>query len=481
MRNAYKLMAAVSAAAVLAGCRTTSDILTDYESNIQAGQYAKATTEVSELAGKGGGDQLLWQLMAGGAWYMADGKEQAIGFFDKAEDAFIEADKTSVFARTGEGALAMVNNDASFSYDGGGEDRVFTCLYKAIDYATQGNNDAARTELNRAAQHQENWIWERRKDITAAEERLAKDAAEKTKADNSDGSQRDTQVSTALNDPDFCRQIVEKTKYNPFSSGDLDKLAAADYVNPYVQHVTGVFRWLNRDSGAREFFRDAKGIAASSAVARDLAEYEKGGHPSNQVWIYVEDGLCAKRAEWRVDLPMILFPGINRYVMYAGMALPYLEPREAGTAFWGVEAGGKKAEMELLANVDKLVKTEYDVYMRGALKREITRTLVKTAAQVTLGIAAEHASDWKQQTAFRISQATAAAWAASTTKADIRSWTSLPQTVRMQRIDRPADGNVVLLADSQRINLSVPTGNTLVFVRKPGKQAMPTVKMVTFK
>jgi len=477
----YKFLALALVAVLFAGCRTTEKILADYESNLRAGQYLQATAEVSELAGKGGGDQLLWQLLAGGAWYMADGKDRAIGFFDKAEDAFAEADKTSVFARSGEGALAMINNETSFAYDGGGEDRVFACLYKAIDYATQGKGDAARTELNRAAQHQENWIWERRKDISSAEARLAKEAAEKTKADNADGSQRDAQVSTALNDPAFCRQIMEKTKYNPFTSGDLDRLTAQDYVNPYVQHVTGIFRWLNRDSGARELLRDARGLIPNAAVARDFAEIERGGKPSNQVWIYVEDGLCAKRAEWRLDLPMILFPGINRYVQYVGMALPYLEPREAGAAYWSVEAAGKRADLELLANVDKLIKTEYDVYMRGALKREITRALVKAGTQVALGIAAEHANDSNHRLALQIAQLSAAAWAAASTKADIRSWTSLPQTVRMQRIDRPADGAIALLADNQRIQINVPEGNTLVFVRKPSSLAMPTIKMVTFR
>ena len=48
------------------------------------------------------------------------------------------------------------------------------------------------------------------------------------------------------------------------------------------------------------------------------------------------------------------------------------------------------------------------------------------------------------------------------------------------RIDRPADGRLDVLADSQRIQLTVPEGNTLVFLRKPSPQAMPVVKQVTF-
>ncbi len=42
-----------------------------------------------------------------------------------------------------------------------------TCFYKAVDFAAAGKPEAARTEFNRAAHHQENWLSERRKEIAA--------------------------------------------------------------------------------------------------------------------------------------------------------------------------------------------------------------------------------------------------------------------------------------------------------------------------
>ena len=89
--------------------------------------------------------------------------------FDAAEDAMHENDTTSLFAKGGEGALAMMTNDRVFAYDGGGQDRIFTCLYKAIDYMTSGNNDAARTELNRAGQHQEKEVDQQQRGHAAGE------------------------------------------------------------------------------------------------------------------------------------------------------------------------------------------------------------------------------------------------------------------------------------------------------------------------
>ena len=118
--------------------------------------------------------------------------------------------------------------------------------------------------------------------------------------------------------------------------------------------------------------------------------------------------------------------------------------------------------------------------MRGALTREITRTIVKVGAQIALGAAADHTNDGNHRLALQLSQLGVAAWAASTTAADLRSWTALPKSVKCVRIDRPADGRIDVIADSQRIQLAVPPGNSMVFLRKPGPLAMPVAKQVTF-
>ena len=468
--------------ACVAGCRTTKDVLDDYERNLLTGTYREAPGEAAELAAKGDDSSLLWHLLAGSGYYMADDKANARTQFDAAEDAMQRNDASSVFAQGAQGGLAMMTNDRSFPYDGGGQDRIFTCLYKSIDYMCAGNVAAARTELNRASQHQENWIWERRRDVDAAAQRMTADAdayARKQEVQQTAGD-RSQRTASVLADASFCTQVREKCGFDPATSGNLETLSAKDYMNVYAEHVCGVFRWLEGDDG-RNYLKDVATLGAGNAVAaRDFAEVDRGVRPSNQVWIWVEDGLCPCREEWRIDLPLIIFPGVGRYVKYAGMALPYLRERTWGAASWSVQAGGATVPMADLANVDKLVKTEYDVYMRGALTREITRTIVKVGAQIALGAAADHTGDRNHRLALQLSQLGVATWAASTTAADLRSWTALPKSVKCVRIDRPADGRIDVIADNQRIQLAVPPGNSMVFLRKPGPQAMPVVKQVTF-
>ncbi|MGN0852597.1 MAG: hypothetical protein ACI4Q3_04385 [Kiritimatiellia bacterium] len=486
MAMRFGAMALVVVAAALAGCRTTKEVLDDYERNISAGNYAAARPEVTELAEKEDDSQLLWRLLAGGAAYLVDDKQGAIRQFDAAEDVFRKNDQASVFSQGGQGALAMMTNDRSFPYDGGGVDRVFTCLYKAVDFMTLGRADEARVELNRAAQYQANWIYDRRRDVEAAARRMDADAdaychAASAKQGVQSAGDRNQQANAVLSNADFAAQVREKCGYDPATSGNLETLAAADYMNAYALHVGGVFRWLNGDSD-RNLLRDARTLAAANpAVARDSAEIAQGVRPRDQVWIWVEDGLCPAREEWRLDLPFLLIPGLNNYVLYAGMALPYLRARSQAAVSWRVRAGGAETPFAELADVDRLVKTEYDVYMRGALTREITRTVVKVGVQAALGAAAAHSMDRNHQLALRLAQLGVAAWAKTSTAADLRSWTSLPKTVKAVRIARPADGLVEVVADNHVYQIAVPLGNTMLFVRQPGPSAPPTVKQVTFQ
>ena len=487
--NCRANMAQIAAAAVVAaalfaapGCRTVNDVLVDYRANVSGGNYAAAATEPAELGAKENGDRLMWRLMAASAYDLAGETDLALQNFDVAEDIMIENDKSSVFSQTADTAYAMMLNDKYFPYDGGGQDRIFTCLYKAIGYGTKGDFVAARTELNRAAQHQENWLWERRKDISAADDRLEKESAEYAKEKGEghevDSGQGKVVVQNAMKDGSFGNTVKEAFGFDIFTSGVLDKLKPSDYQNPYVAHVCGVFRWLLGDGDQRGFFKDAVTLRPGNSFAcRDLEACEAGVKPNGWVWVYAEDGLSPEREKWRIDLPLALIPYAGEYVMYAGLALPRLVERPSAASAWSV--GG--APMEVIADVNALAKIEYDVYMRGALAREITRTVIDVGVQAALGIAAANAGDWKVKAALKASQVAVAGYSALRRGADTRCWPTLPKTVYLARIPRPADGVVRVTADGQNVaEVEIPNGNAMIFVRKPASLAAASVKVLRF-
>ena len=474
------LVASAALLAVAAGCRTVDDVMVDYRANLSRGEYAAAAKEPSELAAKENGDRLMWRLMSATAHDLAGNTDLAIADFDVAEDIMIENDKSSVFSRGVDTANAMMLNDKYFPYDGGGQDRIFACMYKAVAYGTKGDFAAARTELNRASQHQENWLWERRKNIAAAEERLQADSAAYSKKNGGEenAGQSNVAIQNAVKDGSFRETVKEAFGVDIFSSSTLDDLRPEDYQNPYLSHVCGVFRWLDGDGDGAGFLRDAARLRPGNSVVKsDLAACGAGEKPAGQVWVYAEDGLGPRREKWRIDLPLGLIPYAGKYVVYAGLALPRLMEMPAAAMSWN--AGG--VQMEELASVESLMKVEYDVYMRGAIRREVTRTIVDVGIQAALGVAADNAGDSRTKLALKASQYAVAGYSALRRGADTREWASLPKRVFVARLERPADGVVKITADGRNVaEVVLPEGNAMVFVRKPGPFAAASVKVVRF-
>ena len=446
------------------------------------GNYDGSTGELLELAGKNDGSELLWRLMAASTLHFTNGREaEAIAHFDHAERVMQRNDQMSVFAQGGEGALAMMSNDRVFSYDGGGLDRVFTCVYRGIDFLCTGDRENTRVEFNRAATYQRRWLNLRRKDIDAAARKMSADAAASQRQHGVAVQDYSSSVNKAMTDSSFGATIRGQTGFDPATSGRLDALPQSAYVNAYAAHLTGVFRWINGDTDVGDLKLAAAVKPGNPLIARDFAECGQGGRPSNQVWIWAEDGLCPIREEWRVDLPLFLIPYASYFVKHASMALPVLRARAYGATVWNALAGGRAAPMAEIENVDHLVRTEYDVYMRGALAREITRVIVKVGLQVALGATAANVRDDRTRLALELVQVGVAVWSATTAAADLRSWTALPKRVMAVRLDRPEDGVVQVVADGQTIPVAVPPGNSLVFIRKPAPSAPPVVKVATFR
>ena len=465
----------------LVGCRTTKDVLNDYEANISYGKYDAQMSELTELSEKADGSQQMWRLMAASSLYLADRREEAIRQFDMAEEVFRRNDQASVFAKGTQGTLAMLGNDKSFDYDGGGLDRVFTCVYRAIDFMALGNRDYARVEFNRALQYQSNWLYDRKRDIAAAEEKMKSDVSAYQRQQKTRTQDHSATVKGALANGSFAETIREKTGFDPATAGNVEQLPQAAYCNAYATHLAGVFRWLNGDGGRDELKLAAALKPVSQVLARDFSECDKGVRPQNQVWVWVEDGLCPTREEWRLDLPLALMPFVGRYLPYAGMALPVLRMRNNAANSWSASAGGVAVPFQEIEDVDRLVRTEYDVYMSGALPREITRAVVKAGVQVALGVTADNVDDGNTRMALKLSQYAAAAWAASTVGADIRSWTALPKRVMAVRLDRPKDGRIRVQSDTHPIPLNLPEGNSLVFIRRTSSAAGAVAKVVSWR
>ena len=454
-RLLLSVFAIAALATTVSGCRSTEAILADYEAKVVVGKFAEAAVEPAAKADEGGKDALCWQLHAAAAERLAGNNDEAVRRFDSAEDLFIDFDNRSGAGQVSGAAVSMMTGDYAMPYSGIGQDRIFTCLYKAIDFGVMGKPAAVRTELNRAMLHQQNWREERSAEIAAAEERTQNDAqayARSNGVSSPTGSNAVGTVSRAFGDAAFSAAIRANAGFDTARDGRIDLLKDDDFANAYLVRVNETFRRYVGDSGTK---------------------------PHDMVTVFVEDGMCPRRTEWRIDLPLVLFPWVGRYVQYAGMALPKLVYRNAAVTAYSVSGAGATYPMIEIQDVDRLVKTEFDVYFRGALTREIIRAVARVGTQVALGAVRDNISDSNTQLALTLVQLGTAAYSYSATDADVRSWTALPKKVYMLDLPRPADGIVTVNCGVEQVRLTVSSGNTLVFVRKTSSAAPSVVKMFT--
>lgn len=482
MKRIYSLAALfASLMFVLTACGpTVAEVMAMYDQDMADGTFSRSVPHMVEFIEDDeeaeGEDHLLWRLLLAGAYAYQGKTDEAIKEFDFAEDRFLRNDREFSFMAATSGFLI---NERYFEFNGFGQDRIFTNLYKALNYAARNEKDKARTEFNRMMEHQENWLFIRRNEISKAaekEEAAMGDAEDQEKA-------REAQANTSkiLSNPSFFSLIQQHCKFDMRKSGNLDSLRPQDYQNAYITHICGIFRWLNGD-GATNYLRDAAKLNPKNPIlAADAKDATNGVAPKNTVWIYVEDGLCPSRREVRLDLPIALIPVAGNYVKYAGMALPALEPRPCAFRSYSIESANGVAPMTDLESIDRLMKTEYDVHMHGLIKREITRCLLKVAPQVAAGIAAQHAPNNYAQMAGQAVQLAAAAWARASTVADLRVWRYLPKRVLVQKVARPADGKIFITADrATKYELNVPEGNSIVWVRKPMTSTPPSIQIINF-
>ncbi|MBP5320011.1 MAG: hypothetical protein J6334_03405 [Kiritimatiellae bacterium] len=461
----------------VSGCMTTRERIARYGLAVSNGRYQEAAQVVSDAAHSGTNDGLCWQLHKGSALALQGELEASTQTFDAAEDAYWNRDETSAVVRGTEHGVALLLNDAAYPYTGSGYERIFCSLYKALNYAALGDRNAARVEFNRAGERQTRYFEERTHEIQK-EERTLQDNLTRNENRGAGGLSQNILASGALG-----QQIQQKCGYDYDLSQSpeaiLGMLAARDFYNAYAGHARAVFRMLDGDSAWGDFKQVAAICPDIRMVGRDTADFRSGAAPQHQVWVYVEDGLCPVREETRIDLPLGLIPYQN-HILYTGMALPYLIYRPEASDHYTVGSAREQREMELLLDVDRLVKTEFDIRFHGVVAREVARLVIRSLPQIALEEAARH--DRQNADYYRLGKVLSVGFNLATIKADLRLWSGLPKRVYGQRLTFTPGEPIKVGTRYGDIEIPMPAEcvNAMVIVKKPAAIAAPVVTIIPF-
>ncbi len=351
-----------------------------------------------------GKDILLWSEMGGSFKRKCKDYAASNFYFDKAEKEY----KYSVDLESMSGKATRIigenfTNENVASYRGNIFESIMVNTYKGLNFMSLGRLDLARVEWNRALDRQRRARLNYRRQI----EKEQRDLEKKAKKEDIQGVDR---------------KKAENTVYRKYSQGMFrDFQAYPDFVNPFTTYMAGLFFLSQNDvSKAWNLLRDCVAMNPKNLQFRrdfqlveDLAQGKK---TKNYIWLLYENGKIAQKDEWRFDLPL---SSNNNKTVWLNMSLPVLKERSSSYPF--LFLNGQKTE--LVADMDRVAKTEFRMKLPVIITKAVVRTISKTVMQAQLG-------EKNELLNFGLG-----VFNVLTNRSDVRSWQSLPKNFQAVRIE----------------------------------------------
>ena len=441
------------------GCNPSRDQLSQFNSRFYTGDYENsailAQKKISKKK-KPTNNDLLWTLQLASVERMRQNHQQSNLHFDNSEDMLKFFDERSNLKDT---ISTTIVNDNAMPYKGEEYDGIMVNTYKALNFMAAGDMDLARVEFNRALDRQR-----RAKENYNAEIQKLNEKITKNKNQNN--------INQTLNDPRVNQKLLNKypNLYN-FQ-------VYPDFVNPFTTYLAGIFFNISGDyQRSADLFKESYGmISSNSYIAEDLSAME-GILDSNStshrtVWLIFENGLGPVKTEYRVDLP--LFVATNQ-VRYAGIALPKLTYRNSAYRHLLVEADDNTYKTQVVADMDRVIQTEFSKDYKGILTRAIIVATAKVAAQYAIQ---NQNSEGAAYAAIAM-----ALYSYSTTAADVRIWTALPKNFQVARFNKPNNGKITVLPPgSSSFEIIIPDcKNAIIYIRIIATHTQPVYDVITIK
>ena len=459
---------ALLAVIVLAsGCATYHQKSAGLRKSWEEGRWQDAALlgSVLEEENADGKDAILFGLEQGAVL-------RATGDYVGSQEVFertyerIQAQQTEADVRISQESASLFLNPGETEYRARTYDRIMLHTYEALNAIALGDPPRARVALNRALQAQ--------RDAVAANARRLEEEQEELRAAREETGTDSVQL--------------DQTLASPQARNELDRIYApvrdlrpyAPYVNPFTVFLDGVF-FLRQATDASDLERARKSlervtglVPESPWLRRELARAERriaGEALAPSVLVLLETGEPPRREAERLDLPLFVF-GVQE-VPYVGIAFPVLRFSPNNPGPLTIRAGNQSARTETIANLDRIIGTEFEDRQPLVVRKAILSAASK--ALVTY-LAREQFKDGS--TAQALVDLAGILYQASTNQPDLRSWSTLPREIQGMRVDRPESGQLTLSLDgwSEAIAISAPPGMlTIVHVRVVNRRTPPVV------
>jgi len=237
--------------------------------------------------------------------------------------------------------------------------------------------------------------------------------------------------------------------------------AYRDIMNPALMYLSGIyFLDVGEFDDAVTYLKRANGmVPENNFISRDLGMAESRTRPQNTTWVFIEDSFAPKLTERRASFPISNGKG------FSTLTIAISEPVFSNN-FSNVDGA------MMLADVDAMFITEFNEYRINDILRAIVSATSRTALQSSVH---NSKSDSAPLLGF-----VSTLYSEITNNADVRTWTTLPKTISVMRVDNNKSGLIEIKSHGNVIDrISVPTlGNHLVYVRVgPNKNDVKVIKM----
>ena len=452
----------ISGAWLFSGCATSS-VWTPYPN--QTGPLIRqlergGTVDADRVFGRRvlGRDRVVYRMEQGRLAQIQQNLPTSRAAFADAIAAIREMDQRAVIS-LGRGVgqtAALLINDNAIPYIADGYERVMLHHEQALNYLFSGDLEGAGVEVRIAAAEQAEALKRRQGELEAARQQERRQGlAASRMGDLSPVYARLDQAAGRVKDSfqnayTFYMSAVLREMLGDRDGAYIDYKKAAEITpgNPYVRaDVLRLAEVLERDVEAARFREQWPG-----ALPFRVPEGQ------GEVIVFFEDGFLPPRGEF--SLPIPLFSG-----GFTAIALPvYLGP-------WGIAyplavetSAGPGGETALICDLNALAARALRERMPAIMTRQVLRASAKAMAPQL----AHHGRDTDALVLIM------SLYSLFTERADLRSWTTLPQSAQVMRMSCPPGRQVLTMTHRgtgaravQEIDVR-PGGRTVVLAIRTG-------------
>jgi hypothetical protein len=433
----------------LSGCFSTHYDRTENFSFLwKVGDLENAGLEAARLAREGPKrDRMLYYLEQGAVARMHANYPASIYALDGASREYDRwyGPHLRTETRLSEEFLSTLGSAEFKPYKSRIYERAMLRTYQAHNYLLAGDFGRARAEIFKTRQAIEDTkdLWS--KELSDAREKSEKKQVDLSKTLNakvsSSALREEKEKIKALIPPEFPKfvnpaALYFESLYFLHGASQRDDFAKAEHSLRILRSIYPQNKWIEEDYRAANV----------------------GTRPTEKsVYVFFETGRAPVRVEKRFDLPLFFFSPTSR-VPYLGIAFPSLRINDQflkDIKVFPTMDKSKVVTTKLLADMDAIVAQEFNEYFDIELTKAISGAISKGGLQHLATNAVRSENDLARVSVG----AGLGILAQATTRADLRSWSTLPKQVRFCKLSIPQDRKLTLSGDGTNLSTIVNLKN----------------------